>query len=209
MTRGEFIERALRQIYNGYVSDDSEVTPGLVNSWLQDAIGVAAKANYTDTLKIDGIGYVNNSFYTTYRGLDITKDSANVYSIALPHPPFGIGRNEGISVIQVKNDKETLSFPLIPISANQRTYFQNMPVIPNKIIYYYEGDTVEIYTNIPIKDYTANITMISGGDSTDLTGTLNVPADYFPPMVEYIKQQILVLRNVPKDVANDGRDLAG
>jgi hypothetical protein len=37
MTRAEFIERTLRQIYGGYVSEDSSITPMLVNSWLNDA----------------------------------------------------------------------------------------------------------------------------------------------------------------------------
>jgi hypothetical protein len=37
MTRAEFIERTLRQIYGGYVSEDSSITTMLVNSWLNDA----------------------------------------------------------------------------------------------------------------------------------------------------------------------------
>lgn len=48
--------------------------------------------------------------------------------------------------------------------------------------------------------------MISAGDSTDLNSELNVPSDYFPVMVEYIKQQLMFERSVPVDGANDGRD---
>ena len=69
MTRAEFIERTLRQVYGGYVTEDSSITPMLVNSWLNDAIALAAKTNYTDAVKLDGIGYVNNAFYTTFKGL--------------------------------------------------------------------------------------------------------------------------------------------
>ena len=43
MTRNIFIERILRQIYNGQPSDDSSITYSLVNQWLNDAIGLAAK----------------------------------------------------------------------------------------------------------------------------------------------------------------------
>ena len=47
MTRNAFIERILRQIYNGQPSDDSNITYNLVNQWLNDAIGLAVKKNYT------------------------------------------------------------------------------------------------------------------------------------------------------------------
>ena len=60
MTRKTFIERILRQIYNGQPSDDSNITFNLVNQWLNDAIGVAAKKNYTDSIQMDGVAYVNN-----------------------------------------------------------------------------------------------------------------------------------------------------
>ena len=92
MTRAEFIERTLRQIYGGYVSEDSSITPMLVNSWLNDAIALAAKTNYTDNLKLDGIGYVNNSFYTTFKGIAPTLDEINLWKLQLPQIPVGIGK---------------------------------------------------------------------------------------------------------------------
>ena len=48
--------------------------------------------------------------------------------------------------------------------------------------------------------------MVSAGDSTDLNSTLNVPQDYFPAMVEYIKQQLVFERMQPVDVQSDGLD---
>ena len=57
-----------------------------------------------------------------------------------------------------------------------------------------------------LNQYTFNVTMVSGGDSTDLNSTLNVPSDYWPIMVEYIKQQLVFERNQPVDVSNDGSD---
>lgn len=209
MTRQFFIERALRQIYNGYVSDDSEITINLVNGWLNDAIAAAAKANYTDNIKIDGIGYVNNSFYTTYKNIPVTLESRGVWKAQLPHIPFGIGRNEGISILQFKDGDNNVSLPCIPISENQRTYFQSMRPLSSKVIFYYEGDYVYAVSTILLSQYTANVTMVSGGDGNDLTSTLNVPSDYHPVMVEYIKQQLLVTKQLPKDLNNDGRDLAG
>lgn len=210
MTRNQFIERSLRQIYNGYIPQDAEITFGLINVWLQDAIAVAAKTNYTDSLKLDGVGYVNNSFYTTFKNLPIIEDEQFLWKVSLPQIPFGIGHTEGISVFKLKGDKKpNLTLPLIPLTQDQLTFYQNLPPIKDKVLYYYEGSSAYILSPIILSNYTASITMISGGDATDLNSELNVPADYFPVMVEYIKQQLLVPKQMPKDLANDGRDLNG
>src|SRR6266496_6346701 len=99
MTIALFIERALRQIYGGHPSDDATITINLVNVWLDDAIAVAAKKNYTDSIAIEGIAYVNNSFYTTYKGLTLSEDEFGIWKIILPQIPFGIGQNEGVSTV--------------------------------------------------------------------------------------------------------------
>jgi len=44
MTRYAFIERILRQIYNGQPSDDSSITYNQVNQWLNDAIHAGQQA---------------------------------------------------------------------------------------------------------------------------------------------------------------------
>lgn len=208
MTRAEFIERTLRQIYGGYVSEDSSITPMLVNSWLNDAIAFAAKTNYTDNLKLDGIGYVNNSFYTTFKGIAPTLDETNLWRLQLPQIPVGIGTSEGINTIVFKDSNGTVSYPLIPLSANQKTYFRTMRPIPNKTLYYSEGEFVYVVTSLALNNYTASVTMISGGNSSDLSSTLNVPFDYFPAMVAYVQQQLMLMKSTSKDLASDGQDLA-
>ena len=72
MTRRKFIEMVLRQIYGDQPSDDANITYNLVNVWLEQAIGLAAKQNYKDNISIEGIGFLNNSFYTKFTGLTIT-----------------------------------------------------------------------------------------------------------------------------------------
>ena len=118
MTRKQFIERTLRQIYGGFPTDDSTITFNLVNFWLQDAIGIAAKQNYKDNIAIDGISYINNSFYTTFKGIAITQDENFVWKVLLPQIPIGIGANEGISAFRVKDDSTQVSLPLIPLTEN-------------------------------------------------------------------------------------------
>lgn len=206
MTRYEFIERALRQIYGGQPSDDSEITYNLVNSWLQDATAIAAKQNYKDNISIDGIGYINGAFYTTFSGISIASDGNFLWKINLPSIPIGIGRNEGVSTLQLVDSDGRITNPFIPISEQQRTYYQSMRPIPNKVLYYNQNKYVYAVSTLLLNQYTANVVMVSAGDSTDLESELNVPSDYFPVMVEYIKQQLMFERQVPVDTQNDGLD---
>jgi hypothetical protein len=207
MTRNIFIERILRQIYNGQPSDDSNITYSLVNQWLNDAIGLAAKKNYTDGIQMDGIAYVNNSFYTTFK--DLTVELGNIdnvtYSIDLPQIPVALGKNEGIATLQFVKDK-LASQTAIPLSINQVAYIDNLRPIQNKILYWTEGKNIYAKSLIPLTSYTANVRMVSGGDSTDLESTLIVPDDYVPMIVEYIKGQLAFERSRPIDVSNDGVD---
>lgn len=206
MTRQFFIERALRQIYGGQPTDDSQITVNLVNSWLNDAIATAAKQCYKEAIQIDGIGYVNNGFYTTFKGIAVSQDENLTFRLTLPQIPVGIGRNEGVSKLQFKNDKGEVTLPCVPISQNQSTYFESMRPIPNKIIYLPQGEYILVKSTLLLDKYTGSVTMVSGGDSTVLTSTLNVPSDYFPLMVEYIKAQLGFERLQPVDAANDGLD---
>lgn len=208
MLRVTYIERIRRLIYNGPPADDAVVTVGMVNNILPDAIGVAAKANYKENLTIDGVAYVNNSFYTTFKGLTVSEDDQFVYKITLPQIPFGIGQTEGVSMLTFKDyESKQISQSVIWITASQKTYFQSMRPIPNKIIALSEGNSVYVYTTLLLNLYTANVTMISGGLSTDLNSELNVPADYFPIMDDYIIKKLLISQAQPVDLSNDGTDI--
>lgn len=207
MIRRAFIEMVRRDIYGGQPSDDASITVGLVNVWLEQAIGVAAKSNYTDSIKLDGIAYINGSFYTTYKDLTVSNDEQFLYKITLPHLPFGLGADEGISTLKFKDStSRQISQSVIWLTQNQRAYYQNMRPIANKLLAYSEGGFVYVISTIILIPYTAHVTMVSGGDSTDLNSTLNVPSDYYPVMIEYLKQQLMFERNVPVDNVNDGRD---
>lgn len=205
-SRRSFIERSLRQIYNGQPYDDSTITVSLVNSWLIDGTAIAAKKNYTDSYQIEGINYVNNSFYTTFKLLAVTKDENFLYKVVLPEIPIGIGKNEGVATLQFKGTDGQLSYTAVPLSTNQITFQSGMRKIQNKLLYYPEGNALFIYTTIILSQYTATVKMVSAGDSTDLDSNLNVPADYYPVMVEYIKQQLGFEKMQSVDQQNDGVD---
>lgn len=207
MRRITYIEQVRRLIYGGQPDDDAEITVGLVNVWLDQAIGVAAKQNYKDNATLDGIAFINNSFYSTFKSLAITEDEQFLWKVTLPQIPLGIGSSEGVSSLVLKdNESRQLTYPFVPLSENQRTYNRGMRTIPNKILFYSEGEFLYIISTLMLQDYTAQVTMVSGGSSTDLQSTLNVPADYLPVVTEYLKQQLVFERNQPKDVTPDGLD---
>lgn len=207
MTRLEFIERALRQIYGDLPTDASSITKNLVNSWLNDAISAAAKKNYTDNVQIDQIGYVNNSFYTSFKNLAVN-DAGELflYQITIPDIPVGIGRNEGVSTLQFVDSGGNVSDPAIPLSQNQIGYYRGQRPISNKILYYSEGTFLYAISTLILSDYTAKVKMISGGDKNDLNSVLNVPSEYWGFMTDYIKMQLAFERAQPKDLTNDGSD---
>lgn len=207
MTRKIFIERILRQIYNGQPSDDSSITFNQVNQWLNDAIGLVVKKNYTENIQMDGVAYINNSFYTTFTNLDITPESVDnlTYSLILPTIPYSLGRNEGVATLQFVGDKKT-SQTAIPLSMNQVPYIEQIRPIQNKILYWIEGKNIFVRTTIPLSNYKATLRMISGGNSSDLSSTLIVPDDYVPMIVEYIKGQLAFERSRVIDQSNDGVD---
>ena len=206
MTRKTFIERILRQIYNGQPSDDSNITFNLVNQWLNDAIGVAAKKNYTDSIQMDGVACVNNSFYTSYSGLTITSVNNTTFKFTLPQIPVALGKNEGLATLNFSNNNTQTTFGAVPLSMNQVSYQDTLRPIQNKVVYWPQGQEVYMSTGIPLTAYKANVRMVSGGDSTDLNSTLIIPDDYVPIMVEYIKAQLAFERSRPIDTSNDGVD---
>lgn len=207
MQRQTLIERILRLVYGDQPSDDSGITYNLVNSWLSDAVAVAAKSCYTESIKIDGIAYVNNSFYTTYKALAVAPSDIDefAYSIQLPHIPYGIGKNEGVEALQFRSGSN-VSYQAYPLSIHELGFVDSLPQIPTGIGYWSEGQFIYVKTVLPLNTFTANVKMISGGDTTDLSSTLNVPDDYIPIIISYVSKMLMTERSAPQDIQNDGRD---
>jgi len=206
MTRNQLIEQILRQVYGTQPSDDASITPNLVNQMINQGIGLMVKQNYRDAVQLDGVGYINNSFYTTFKGIVPTLDETNLWKITLPQVPIAIGKNEGISTLQFKNADGLISRPVIWLSQDQVTYYQSLQQPPSKTIAYYQGDTAYIATTLILNTYTATVTIISGGDSTNLNSKLNVPDDYIPGIVDYVTKALMLSRQQIQDNANDGND---
>lgn len=210
MVRGAFIESILMAVYGQKPSDDAEITYNLVNLYLSEGIGVAAQAAYKGAIQLDGIGYVNNGFYSTFSGMTISQDSTDnlTYMFTLPEIPVGIGNSMGLAEVRFKDISGGItSLPGIPLSMNQWGYFDSMQPIPNKILYMQEGKVVRAKTSYLLTSFSPVVKMVSGGVSTDLNSELNVPPDYLPVIREYIIKQLMAQRLIPTDNVNDGTDL--
>lgn len=207
ISRNAYIELIRRQIYGSQPSNDAEITKGLVNRWLNIAAAAAAKQNYRDNISLDGITSVNNSFYTTFKGLVPTKDEQFLWKITLPQIPLGIGAVDGVTTCVFK-DAATgqISYPVVLLSENQKSFQKGRRQIPNKLIGYPEGKYIYVLSTLLLSAYTATVTMISSGDGDDLTSTVNIPDDYFPFICDFIRNQLTIQRQMPQDVTNDGLD---
>ena len=206
MTRQALIEQIIRQVYGTQPSDDASITPGLVNQMINQGIGLVVKQNYRDAIQLDGIGYINNSFYTSFKNLSVSADGPFIWKVDLPQIPIGIGKDEGISTLQFKDSGGQVSKPVIWLSQDQVTYFQSLQQPTGKILAYQQGGSVYIYSTLILNQYTANVTIISGGDSSNLSSTLNVPDDYIPMIVDYVVKALSQARLQIQDAANDGSD---
>lgn len=206
MTRYQLIEQIIRQVYGTQPTDDASITPNLVNQMINQGIGVMVKLNYKDAVQLDGVGYVNNSFYTTFKGLTVTQEEPFLWKVSLPQIPIGVGKNEGISTLLFKDSSGTISKPAIWLSQDQVTYYQSLQPPPNKIIAYSQGGDVYVPTSLMLNNYTATVTIISGGDSSDLSSKLNVPDDYISGIIDYVVKALSMARAQIQDTANDGSD---
>lgn len=206
-SRKAYIELIRRQIYGSQPNNDAEITVGLVNRWLNFAIAAAAKENNKQNLAIDGISYINNSFYTTYKGLEAVQDEQFLWRVELPQIPLGLGTSDGVSSMVFKDATSgQISYNVVFLSQNQLSYQKGMREIPNKVLAYSEGKYIYALSTIQLSQYAASVTMVSGGDGSDLTSTINVPDDYFPFICDFIRTQLMIQRQVPQDVTNDGLD---
>lgn len=205
MTRGELIEQVLRAVYGDQPRDDASITPNLVNLYINQGTAQAIRSQLKDSINVDGVTYINNAFYFTYKGLPISQEENLLWKVDLPQVPFGIGRNEGVANLRLKKDGKT-SIDAIPISIAQKGYHYTMKKIPNRMLFYTEGKEAYILSSVNLNTYTASVTMISTGSNNPST-TVSIPDDYIPYVIDYVVKALVASRGLPKDNNNDGEDI--
>lgn len=205
MTRFFLVRRIIRTVFGSEPIQDSNITDNLVNALINDAIGIAIKQNWKESVTLDGIEYVNDSFIYTYKGLSISKDENFVYSITMPFLPIALGSNSGVVSIRLKNSKGEVSQPCIPLTSSQWEYYFRLRDVPNRTFYKYENKTVYIMSKIGLSAYTGSITMVGSGD-TDLASELILPDDYVSIVDAYVSAKLKGTMMVKQDAQNDGVD---
>lgn len=206
MIRQALIEQILRNVYGGQPSDDADITDNLVNIYITQAMAIAAKNNYKENYQLEGIGVVNNSFYSTFKGLAITADEQFLWKFTLPQIPVGIGDIDSISRIVFKDSKGSISNTAVILNEAQSSYQRSMRPIPNKILAYPEGGECFVLSALLMDKYTASVTMISGGDASNLNSNINLPDEGIAFVFDYVVAKLMAERMAPVDEANDGRD---
>jgi hypothetical protein len=207
MTIKVLIEQIRRMLYGGVPNDDSSVSEKEINVYVNEALAYMAKINYADSIKLDGIETVNDVFYSTFKGLSITRDTdTGYYSLDLPQVPLGLARGYGISTVTFPSSTG-LAKALIPISVRELDYMDNLKQPPSKIFYWPEGKKLwfKSYTNVVGK--LAIVRMVST-EGSDLEAEMNVPQEYITDMINLVLNQLKIRKATPEDIVNDGVDKA-
>ena len=79
----------------------------MVNLYINQGTASAIRSQLKDSVSLDGVTYINNAFYFTYKGLPIAQEENLLWKVDLPQVPFGIGRNEGVANLKIKKDSRT------------------------------------------------------------------------------------------------------
>ena len=205
MTRRVLIEQIRRMLYGSIPTDDANISEKEINLYINEALAYMAKINYTDSIKLDGIESIADSFYLTFKNLAITKDNdTGYYSLDLPQVPLGLARGYGIATVTFPTSTGLAKSP-IPISVRELDYMDSLKQPPSKIFYWPEGKKLwfKSYTNLVGKF--AIVRMVST-ETADLDSELNVPQEYITDIINLVMNQLRPRKGAPQDSTNDGLD---
>lgn len=202
-TRRILIELIQRQLSGGMISQDSELTDGLINIYINGAIGYAAKANYKEEIQLNGIESVSDGFYAEFTGITITLNAATgQYHATLPQQPAGVGIGWDVADFMLIKGSGTKLFAN-PISPREVRYLYSLPSGCDEVYFWMNGVTASLHSCSDITKYKASVRMIST-QSSDLDAPITLPDAYWPMAIEYIDKTLGVQLNIPIDISNDG-----
>jgi hypothetical protein len=203
-TRRHLIELIQRQLSGGAISQDSELTFGLINQYINSAVGYAVKANYKEEIQLNGIENVADAFYSEFTGITITKDSiSGQYRATLPQQPVGVGAGWDISDFMLITGSGSKIFAK-PISPREVHFLYELGAGCDDVYFWVNGITTSLHSCQDITKYKANVRMISS-QSSDLDAPMNIPDGYLPLIIEYIDKTLGIQMNVAIDSSEDGK----
>ncbi len=202
-TRRQVIELIIRQLSGGIPSQDTELTPNLVNLYLNSAIGFAVKSNYKEEVQINGIESVSDAFYATFPGITISyDDSLAQYNATLPQQAVGVGAGWDISsfIVLTPSGKKIFAHPIKP-TEEAFLYRNSKPC--NEVFYWLNGSKAFLHSTQDITKSKAIVRMIVS-QSTNLDAEITVPDSYMPVIIDYMAKTLGIMMNMPIDISNDG-----
>jgi hypothetical protein len=212
MIRKEICELIQRRLAGGDPTDDFPVTLQEINLWLDQAVAASAMRNYADSVNVDGIEFVGDAYYTTFKNIVLARDSVTRdFFGTLPAMPVGVPRGHDISAahLQITLPAPGLSAPLVRMNPQQLSFAHTLPYPSLTPRYWVEGNQIYV-RGFDGTDYTGRsitIRMIGSAGRRLLTDELLIPSDYLPFVIEYIMKNFLPTQNGPKDTINDGNDI--
>ena len=202
-TRRQILETIQRLMLGGFASDDTELTQNLINQHLNAAIGYAAKTNYKEEIQLNGIENVSDAFYSSFRGIAISKDDdTGWYTATLPQQPAGIGAGWDISTFFITTGSG-MKLMGHPITAREVEYLYRGKLPCDEVFYWIDGDKANMHSCQDLSKYKLSIRMIST-QSTDMDASINLPDGYLPVVIEYITKTLGIQVQRPIDISSDG-----
>lgn len=202
-TRQYVCEQIERVLLAGMPNDEVEITPSLINSYLNGAIAAAAAQAYKESIQLEGEGTVPDGFYATYKGLAITKDNdTGWWNLTLPQQPVGLARGHNISFVFLiaGSGKKNSAYPISPTEID---FLYNLPKSCADAYYWVDTNVMNLYSCSDISKAKAIVRMIVT-QSSNLTDTITMPDDYMPFVFDYMMKVFGIMQQEPHDIANDG-----
>jgi hypothetical protein len=206
MTRKQIIYQILRFIYNGEPNDDADITPNLVNQYLNEGIAQAVKAAYAMSYNIDQVGSVPDGFYMTTKGLSLTKDSdTGYYHTDLPQVPVAISKDDSITdmVVLLGSGRKRSG---VRVEQKELGVMFEVRIDSTMIYYWIEGKTLYAWSNMDISDKTCMVRQVIT-QGTDLDDTINCPDDLLDSVIKYTTSILPYELLQGKDVSNEGHSI--
>jgi hypothetical protein len=207
MTRKELCELIQMRLAGGMPSDDFPITLDEINLWLDHGIAASAMKNYTDGVQIDGLEFIGDAYYTTFKNLSLTKDTDSLYyTTTLPAAPIGVPRGYDITSAYIMKPEGGYSKAMLRVNPQQLDYYNELPKPKDAIEFWVEGKVMFVRTDTAflLNNNKVAVRMAGSAGSRSLTAEALVPADAVPFVVDYVFKYFLQTDQMPKDLMNDG-----
>jgi hypothetical protein len=205
-TRRQVCELIIRRLAGGDPPAEFPIKVDEVNLWLNHGIFASSVKSYQDAVQYDGVEFVPDAYYTTFRNLALTQDADTGYwKATLPSTPGALPRGYDISTATIMLQGR-LSASMMRVSPQQIDSLYSLPR-PNGIFFWVEGNVLHIESRSDLTGKSAMVRMVSSEGTGSLDEEIKAPADAMDFIITYVYNKFAPLLNVPVDNNNDGQNI--